>query len=224
MVSPDMQIDLIQQKRIKVMGEGLFSAHLIAGFLAGIIGLLVFLVMHHYWITPIWFILHLGLVIAALGGLAVGWAYHELSPHLPIAPWSILAFVALIGIILAPAILLAEIRQPLFSISQGEAELAVPVWYAVIVFILELLVTATLAGGLAGWLIGGTPRAALATALAGFIFALGPGHNIPFIGSTPALWKGIGILLAIILVSTFVLVESSNLMSGPITNRSISNE
>lgn len=210
--------------RVNTLPDDMLTPNLVAGVLAGIVGLLVFLVIHHHWITPIWFILPLGLVIAALGGLAVGWAYHELAPNLPAPPWSTLAFVSLIGIILAPAIILAEIRQPLFTISGTEATLAVPVWYATVVFIMELLVTATLAGGLAGWLIGGTLRAALATALAGFIFALGPGHNIPFLGSTPALWKGIGILLAIILVSTFILVESSNLMSGYIMNRSIFNE
>ena len=210
--------------RVNSLSDELLISNLVAGVLAGIVGLLVFLVIHHYWITPIWFILPLGLVIAALGGLAVGWAYHELAPNLPAPPWSALAFVALIGIILAPAIILAEIRQPLFAISGTEATLAVPVWYATIVFIMELLVTATLAGGLAGWLIGGTLRAALATALAGFIFALGPGHNIPFLGSTSGTFKGIVILMAIILSATFILVESSNLMSGYITNRSIFNE
>jgi hypothetical protein len=90
----------------------------------------------------------------------------------------------------------------------------VPVWYATVVFILELLVTAALVGGLGGWLIGRTPRAALATALAGFIFALGPGHNIPFLGNTPGTLKGIAILLAIILSAAIVLVGSSTLMGG----------
>jgi hypothetical protein len=204
--------------------EEMLTPHLIAGVLAGMAGLLVFLIIHHYWISPIWFILPFGLFVAGLGGLAVGWAYHELSPNLLVPPWNGLAFVALIGVILAPAILLAEIRQPLFTIAEGEAELAVPVWYAVVVFILELLVTAALVGGVAGWLIGRTPRAALATALAGFILALGPGHNIPFLGSTPGTLKGILILLAIILSATLVLVEASSLMSGYIMNRSIYNE
>ena len=161
----------------------MLTTHLVAGVLAGVVGLLVFLVIHHFWINPIWFILPLGLFIAALGGLAVGWAYHELSPNLPPSHWRILALVALIGVILAPAIIFAELRQPLFAITDTGAELSVPVWYATVIFILELLVTAVLVGGLAGWLIGHTSRAALATALAGFIFALGPGHNIPFLGS-----------------------------------------
>ncbi|OGO33266.1 MAG: hypothetical protein A2Z16_17650 [Chloroflexi bacterium RBG_16_54_18] len=54
------------------------NAALIAGVSARIAGLLAFLVVHHLWIRPIWFILPVGLVIADGGGLAVGWAYGEL--------------------------------------------------------------------------------------------------------------------------------------------------
>lgn len=59
-----------------------------------------------------------------------------------------------------------------------------------------------------GWIIGRTERAVLSTALAGFIFALGPGHNIPFLGSTSAIGKGILLLLAVILSASVVLVEA----------------
>ena len=62
------------------------KASITSGILAGAAGLLVFLVIHHVWIKPIWFILPLGLVIAAIGGLAVGWAYSELLPYLPADP------------------------------------------------------------------------------------------------------------------------------------------
>jgi hypothetical protein len=215
----DMENNLTGQKGAITMGDGLLNVHLIAGVMAGIVGLLIFLVIHHFWISPIWFIMPIGLIIAALGGLAVGWAYHELSPNLPVLPWSAIAFIGLIGIILAPAIVLAELRQPLFTISESGSELAVPVWHAMFVFILELLVTATLVGGLAGWLIRRSSRAALATAVAGFIFALGPGHNIPFLGNTPGTLKGIVILLAVILPAAFILVGSSIWRSG----RAISN-
>ena len=44
-------------------------------------------------------------------------------------------------------------------------------------------------------------------ALAGLAFALGPGHNIPFLGSTPGTMKGVAILLLVILISSVVLVE-----------------
>lgn len=186
---------------------------MMAGVFSGIVGLVVFLVIHHFWISPIWFILPLGLVIAALGGLAVGWAYHELSPNLPPRPWSTLAVVVMIGLILLPAIVLAELRDPLFAFTETGSELSVSVAYAIVIFVLELLVTAALAGGLAGWLIGGTSRAALATGVAGLAFALGPGHNIPFLGNIPGSTKGMAILLIIILSAAVVLVEMSVMMS-----------
>jgi hypothetical protein len=180
----------------------------IAGLLAGLTGLLVFLTIHHFWITPIWFILPIGLVLAAAGGLAIGWCYRELAPHLPPRPWTTLAMIGLISAILLPAIILAEISPPLFAMADGEAKLAVSVRHATVTFILELLVTSTLTGGLAGWLISRTGRAALATSLAGFVFALGPGHNIPFIGNMGGTGKGLAILAAIIIPATLVLVES----------------
>lgn len=185
---------------------------LIAGIAAGIAGLLVFLIIHHLWITPIWFILPLGLIIAAAGGVAVGWAYGELLPFLPPRPWTVLTMMALIWATLLPGIVLAELRRPLFTVTGDSALLAVSVGRAAFVFILELLVTAALVGALIGWLVGGNARAALATAVAGFIFALGPGHNIPLIGGTPGVGKELAIMMAIIFVSALVLVEGATFL------------
>ena len=95
------------------------TADLIAGSLSGIAGLLVFLVIHHFWIRPIWFILPVGLMIAGFGGLAAGWSYTEIKTGLPPRPWAALALVAVIGVILAPSILLAQLRQPLINITTG---------------------------------------------------------------------------------------------------------
>lgn len=186
----------------------------VAGVLSGIAGLLVFLLIHHLWITPIWFILPLGLVIAGFGGIAVGWAYSELLPGLPPRPWTALAMVALIAAILLPALILAELRRPLFDVSGSEAVLSVSIGKAAAIFVLELLVTAACAGGIAGLLIGHTWQAALSTALAGFVFALGPGHNIPLIGSTAGVGKEVLIMLAIISVSALVLVESHHFLTA----------
>jgi hypothetical protein len=186
-----------------------------AGVLAGIAGLLVFLVIHHLWIIPIWFILPLGLPLATAGGLAVGWAYGELLPHLPPRPWTAWAMMALIVATLLPSMVVAELRQPLFNVRGNSAVLAVSIGRASLIFILELLVTATLAGGLVGWLIGGTARAAGATAVAGFVFALGPGHNIPLIGGTPGVGKELAIMTAVIVVSALVLVAGHAWLSTP---------
>lgn len=182
------------------------KASLIAGLLSGFAGLLVFLTIHHFWIRPIWFIAPAGLVAAGLGGLAVGWSYAEVKAGLPPRPWTALAVFALVGTTLTPAIVLAQLRLPLLDIGTGVI-LRGTTASVVARFVVELLLTATLVGGLYGWWLGHTGRATLATALAGFTFALGPGHNIPLLGNTPAVGKGIILLVAIILVSAVVLVE-----------------
>ncbi|UCH60817.1 MAG: hypothetical protein JSV61_04875 [Anaerolineales bacterium] len=183
-------------------------AHLAAGVCAGVAGLLAFLIIHAMWILPIWFIFPLGLLIAGVGGLAVGWSYAELGHRLPKRPWTALAISFLIGAILSPAVVLAELRQPMFSVSAaGVTNLAVGLPEAVFRFSFELLLTTSLTAGVLGWWVGRTRRAAFATALAGFVFALGPGHNIPFIGGTPGVMKELLIMSAVILVSALVLVE-----------------
>jgi hypothetical protein len=188
---------------------------LIAGAISGIAGLLVFLTVHHFWIRPIWFILPIGAMIAAIGGAAVGWAYLELMPALPLRPWSALAMVALISLILAPSVMLAELRAPLFDITDPEnATLAVSTGRAAVTFTAELVLTSAAMGALLGWLIGRTRTTSAATALASVVFALGPGHNIPFLGGTPATMMGVTILLIVILVSAVVLVEAEWRLRG----------
>ena len=184
------------------------NAALLAGLLSGVAGLLTFLTIHHFWIKPIWFMLSPGLLIAALGGLAVGWSYSEIHGGLPARPWTALAMFALISLILAPAILLAQLRPPPLNISTGAIIDGSSTGVVIARVAVELLLTATVVGGLLGWWLGRTPLAALATALAGFVFALGPGHNIPLLGNTPVVGKGIILLVAIIAISAIVLVES----------------
>ena len=187
---------------------------LTAGAFSGIAGLLVFLVIHHFWIRPIWFILPIGVLIAAGGGLAVGWAYSELLPGLPPRPWSTVVLIAVIGACLAPAVILAQLRPPMFTAMTENAQLTVSTGRAVAIFVFQLLLTAAAVGAVAGWWIGGSGRAALATALAGLVFALGPGHNIPFLGNTPATGKGIVLLLSVVVVSAVVLVEAHFALSS----------
>lgn len=189
------------------------SQSVIAGLLSGVVGLVVFLTIHHFWIRPIWFILPAGLPVAALGGAATGWAYELIRIGLPPRPWTSLALMALIAVILAPGILLAQTRpstidMATFTVASGSGGRAVAQ------FIFELIVPAMVIGALAGWVLGKSWQAALATAIAGFVFALGPGHNIPFLGSTPAVTKGLILLLAITVSSAVTLVETSTLLAS----------
>ena len=186
--------------------------YLVAGVIAGVAGLFTFLLIHHFWIRPIWFIFPAGLLMAALGGLAVGWSYSQVHAGLPSRPWTAIAFASLIVLILAPSLFLSELRTPIldaatFSIPPGEGG------HAAARFILELVLPSLLVGAAVGWFLGHTPRAALATAVAGIAFALGPGHNIPFLGHTPAAGKGLVLLLAITLVSSIALVETAQALT-----------
>lgn len=182
-----------------------------AGICAGVAGLLTFLIIHHFWIKPIWFIAPFGLIIAGLGGLAIGRSYAILYTALPRRPWTFLAVTIMIAIILAPAILLAQLRPPLIDVvtfkllPQGAIRAAIN-------YTTELLATSIVMGAAVGWLVGRSRHAMITTAIAGFAYALGPGHNIPALGNTPAAGEGLVLLLIITLISTFVLVEVSTML------------
>ena len=191
------------------MGD--LTPYLVAGIVASLVGLFTFLVIHHFWIQPIWFILPVGLALAAIGGIAVGWSYEELHASLPSRPWTALALAAIIAAILAPAILLAELRAPLvdpvtLAILPGQG------LRATTRFFLELLVPAAAVGAAAGWFLTHSSRAAVATAVAGLVYALGPGHNIPLLGGTASAGKGLLLLLAITVAATVTLVETNALL------------
>lgn len=175
---------------------------------AGLAGFAVFLVLHHLWIVPIWFIAPIGGVMAAAGGAAVGAAYAELLSHLPPRPWT--AIVVALGIVavLGQSIVIAELRGPVYVMGQsGAGILVVAASEAVAGFVGGLLATATVAGAAVGWLVGRTRRAAGWTALAGFALAIGPGHNIPLLGATPAVAKELVMLAAVTVAASIVLVE-----------------
>lgn len=186
------------------------TAAYIAGAAAGTVGLLTFLALHALWIIPIWFILPVGLLVAGGGGLAVGWAYAEVRWRLPRRPWTPLAVAGLIAVILLPAFVLAELQAPVFTVTPAGSVPTVATSIIILRFVGELLATATIVGGLVGWWLGRTRRAALATAVAGFVFALGPGHNIPLIGGTPGVGKELAIMALVISISALVLVEVHN--------------
>src|SRR2546428_12860196 len=119
------------------------NSALMAGLLSGVAGLLVFLTIHHFWIKPIWFILPPGLLIAALGGLAVGWSYAEIQAGLPPRPWTAPAMFALIGTILTPAILLAQLRPPPLDLSTVAIIDGTSTGIVIARIAIELLLTAT---------------------------------------------------------------------------------
>ena len=179
----------------------------ISGMIAGVAGLSTFLMVHALWIMPIWFILPIGLMIALLGGAAVGWAYAEVQHKLPSRPWTAIALAALIVACLLPATILAELRQPMFNVTPAGAIFQMALGRAIFLFIAELPLSAAIVGASLGWWLARTRRAAGAMALAGIIFALGPGHNIPFIGGTGGVTKEWAIMGAVIIIAALIQTE-----------------
>jgi hypothetical protein len=183
-------------------------ASLKAGALAAVAGLLAFLAIHHLLILPIWFVLPLALPLAVCGGLAVGWAYDQLLPALPTRRWRHLAWCGGVAVVLAPSLVLAELRPAFFDPDSGDLVPGASISRVVAAFGVELLLPSTLVAAALGAALARTPRAGAAAALAGFTFALGPGHNIPLLGGTPGVGSGLALLGAIVTVSSLVLVEA----------------
>jgi ABC-type Co2+ transport system permease subunit len=97
--------------------------------------------------------------------------------------------------------------------ADGAGILLVPRSEAVAMFTGGLLATATAAGALIGARVGRSRRAAVLTALAAMGIAVGPGHNIPLLGGTPATPKQLAILAIVLGVASVVQVEAAAWLS-----------
>jgi hypothetical protein len=143
----------------------------------------------------------------------VSWAYAELKHRLPPPPWTVLALAAIVFTTLVPAFVLAQLHQP-FIAMDGTLLVEIPV--LVRHFIFDLLITASSVGALIGWWLARSRRAVLATALAGIVFALGPGHNTTFVTLAPGVarvaLKMFTLLAVIIFIAAVVLVYGQALL------------
>jgi hypothetical protein len=108
--------------------------------------------------------------------------------------------------LLTPAILLAQILPPAADVSGGKILLTTN--ELILRFVFALLAPATLVGALEGWALAHSWQGAAIMALAGLLFALGLGHNVPFLGRTPVVDKEVVLLAATTLASSVALVKT----------------
>ena len=187
------------------------------GLVAGVAGLVVFLVLHAVWIVPIWSVTMFGLVVAILGGAAVSWAYLQVEPHLPqghVRQWLSLAGGA--ALILSPSLVVAWAGDPYFTVVDGVRVPTGESSVTAVRFVVEFLVVTTLSGGLIGWFVTRTRRGTVAVAVAAFAFALGPGHNLPFfhvVTAPMAAQTAVLLTLGPIVVASAVFVAVGALLS-----------
>ena len=185
--------------------------YIAAGAAAGVVGLLVFLTIHHFTINPIWMIMPVGVVLAAAGGAAVGWAFYEMRPRL--GQNALLAALILAGLLTltqVPGFLIGQRHGPVVDI-QSESILEGMTSEIIRRFVFDLVIMAGVMGALIGWFVGRTRTAAAAMALAGIAFALGPGHNIPFFVGV-----GLGAAAKMLWIMAAVII-ASGLTMGVIT-------
>lgn len=189
---------------------------LAAGIAAGSAGLATFLLIHAIWIVPIWFIAPIGWPIAAMGGAAVGLAFDELRGRRPRRLWDVILVIGTIVVVFLPAFLVGQVFGPIYSIdADGGGTLLIPGPEALGIVVFGLLLVTTVAGAAVGWLIGRGRGTARSMALAAFVLAIGPGHNIPLLGGTPAVTQEAVILAAVVVVSSFVLVGAHAMLTRP---------
>jgi hypothetical protein len=169
-------------------GPFLKSRLALAGVAAGLTGLLAFLGLHHLLILPIWGVAPLGIPVAALGGLAVAWAFESLRPRLPANGWlAAFAFVGLLLLTQAASFAVSAVQRPLADFIILNTQV-LPGFERLVYTraVVEMLVVPVLVGGAIGWLLGRSRQAAGRMALAALAFALGPGHNTAFFAGVPA--------------------------------------
>jgi hypothetical protein len=182
------------------------AAHLRAGVASGLAALSAFLILHAIWIVPIWTIVPVGFVLASAGGAAVGLAYVDVLPRLPTSrPRRWIAVDAAIAAVLAPGVLVGELRGPLPAATGPDGITAMELADVAGDLVL-FLVLASAVAAVGGWLLG-SRGAARSCAVASFLIALGPGHNIPALAGTAAVPTELAILAIEATVAAVVLVE-----------------
>ena len=149
-------------------------AFLIAGAVTGLLGVALFGVIHAAIIVPIWTSLAGGIPFGVGAGLAIGWAFYELrgSARLKAGVIGTLAFGFLLWATLIPMTLFGVIIRATGIHGQDDT------WEVV----LELMLTFG-TGAIAGRLISGRWRAAIALGTASLALTLAQAGPIPVMNS-----------------------------------------
>lgn len=186
-----------------------------AGIASGLAGLATFLVLHAIWITPIWNILVVGVLISGFGGwLAIRcYGYASRLANGRLGSYGLV--FAGVSLTLVPSVVLTIVLPPLLETENGEIVRPLNVSWLVSGFFVNLLIPTFLAGAAMGWLLTKRRTTAALFGGMGLLMGLGPGHNIPLFGAaTAAQW---GMVLALTFVpmaaAAVVLVEGVALAS-----------
>jgi hypothetical protein len=154
---------------------------IINGIATGLVSVASFGIAHALAIVPIWTQLARGFVPAVLAGVALAWAFEQLSR---VRHWQTAGHGVAFGLVmfatLVPATLLSNALR-LAGIRAGD-------WPATLVAV----AIAIASGGLAGWLLTHERKGSTAMAVATFVLTLASSGPIPVVNSARAAWLFVG--------------------------------
>ncbi|MBI4393999.1 MAG: hypothetical protein HY556_09430 [Euryarchaeota archaeon] len=180
-----------------------FRNSVLAGAVAGTIGILFFGIAHYFVLAPTWNPLATGFLFGPIVGAVIGWAYYEvhsrggLGPlNLPAVVFSLVLLATFVPIQIYGMFFPPDIGQ-LLSTSDFSKIDPVP--------LVAPVVLALPPGLLAGWILTRNKRATIATGVAALIFAFSLGHNIYPIAANFRAGKMWAVMLGTTVVSGLVL-------------------
>jgi hypothetical protein len=182
-------------------------ASLLAGAFAGLVGLVAFTLLHVLLVAPLWILLAVGLLPALLGGVFVGWAYHELveAGKLPPRPLQGAAFGAVLWLTLVPLELVALAGgPPPAGVSPMEAMRGIG----------PGVLLPLLAGLLVGWALTRHARRSVALGLAALLLALPVAGTISALGGGAMGLTIFGGLLLVDVLAGLALAEARPRLAG----------
>jgi hypothetical protein len=181
--------------------------------MSGLVGMIVFLVLHALWIMPIWFIAPIGALISVGGGIVTGQCYARASKLSVWRPISSLYVFLMVGVTLLPCVLLIKVVPPLLESQNGEVVHPINMPWIVSGFFLLLIIPAAGVGWIFGRILGGDRSSAAIFSVMGLLIALGPGHNLPLFGAASGeqLTMALTLTFAPIAAAAVVLAEGAAL-------------
>ena len=182
---------------------------------SGLAGLATFLTIHALWITPIWNVAVIGVVIAGGGGVITARCYSLAHRLVPVRPLSWLVVFGVVAVTLVPCVVMTGLLPPLLEAENGQVVHPINVPWLVTGFFAYLLVPAAAVGATMGWLVTRRGSGAALFAGMGLLMAIGPGHNLPLFGAASGsqLFKAMVLTFAPMAVAAVVLTEAAALQT-----------
>ncbi|MFW9855968.1 MAG: hypothetical protein ACFFFG_13015 [Candidatus Thorarchaeota archaeon] len=189
------------------------SSFLVSGTIAGIITSFIFILLHFLFIADIFFILPFALIIGALTGLFLAWAYLTIFEAFNVR--NLIKFLTLFSIPMILVDLVTLFSEKTYSIAELIETRTLPSDFGERV-IFPIIPIMLLSGILIGWYFGKDRKAVIPAIFANVIVLIGIGHNLPFINMVSVdnvfLFLEIKLLFYLILI-TMVIVYGITLIA-----------